>query len=151
MPKTHKPNSRLNRKKRPAQKAPHPKQTAGSGAGFRRAGVSARRYPGGSKVTAASDTLAERKKHWRRRVHLGDALRKKGLDEYKVAEEMVGVVDRLGKGGEDKLLLDALKESSRFLLDSHSKKRATAASDAPVPVNLVHCVPRPAREQTKSS
>jgi hypothetical protein len=84
-------------------------------------------------------------------VHLGEAMRKSGLDEYKVAEEMVGVVDRLGKGGEDKLLLDALKESSRLLLDSRRTERASAAPDGPVTVQMVHCVPRPQREKVKSS
>jgi hypothetical protein len=81
---------------------------------------------------------------------LGEALRKSGLDEYTAAETMAGLIDNLKTDGQDKLLLDALKESFR-VLDNARAERAAAASGASVPVNLVHCVPRPGREQKKRS
>jgi len=86
----------------------------------------------------------------RRRVHLGEAMRKSGLDEYKAAETMAGLVDNLAKSDENKLLLDALKESFRILEPARTE-RASVAPDAPVKVQLVHCVPRPEREPIKGS
>jgi hypothetical protein len=56
------------------------------------------------------------------RIRIGDAIRRSGLDEYRVARTFAGVVDKLsdGKnakdaGGVQKLLVDVLKECSRHL------------------------------------
>ena len=56
------------------------------------------------------------------RIRIGDAMRRSGLDEYKVARTFAVVVDKLSDGetakdtgGVQKLLVDVLKECSRHL------------------------------------
>jgi hypothetical protein len=91
------------------------------------------------------------------RVHIGEAMRRSGLDEYKVAQTYATVVDKLsGKhadkdaGGVQKLLVDVLKECSRHLDPRHSER--DAAPDAPVQFILIHEVARPDRShQLKTS
>ncbi len=86
------------------------------------------------------------------RIRIGDAMRRSGLDEYKVARTFAVVVDKLsdGKkakdtGGVQKLLVDVLKECSRHLDPPQSERAAPAA---PVNITMVHNVPRPVRTQT---
>ena len=86
------------------------------------------------------------------RIRIGDAMRRTGLDEYKVARTFAGVVDKLsdGKnpkdtGGVQKLLVDVLKECSRHLDPPQTER---AASAAPVHITMVHNVPRPVRTPT---
>jgi hypothetical protein len=74
------------------------------------------------------------------RVPLGEAFRLTGLDEWTVAQHMAGLVDTLKARNEPKLLLDALKESSRCLEGGKS---------GPVSVALVHHIPRPRRQSKK--
>ena len=82
------------------------------------------------------------------RVRIGEAMRRSGLDEYKVARTFAVVVDKLsGKnpkdsGGVHKLLVDVLKECSRHLDPPHSERDAPAA---PSRIMLIHHVPRPDR------
>jgi hypothetical protein len=82
------------------------------------------------------------------RVRIGEAMRRTGLDEYKVARTFAVVVDKLsGKnpkdsGGVQKLLVDVLKECSRHLDPPHSERDAPAA---PSRIMLIHHVPRPDR------
>jgi hypothetical protein len=90
------------------------------------------------------------------RVHIGEAMRRSGLDEYKVAQTYATVVDKLsGKhadkdaGGVQKLLVDVLKECSRHL-DPPRSERDTAP-DAPVQFILIHEVARPDRSQQLKS
>jgi hypothetical protein len=90
------------------------------------------------------------------RVHIGEAMRRSGLDEYKVAQTYATVVDKLsGKhtdkdaGGVQKLLVDVLKECSRHLDPPHSER--DAAPDAPVQFILIHEVARPDRSQQLKS
>ncbi|MFY9732010.1 MAG: hypothetical protein WAK24_15495 [Candidatus Acidiferrales bacterium] len=83
------------------------------------------------------------------RIRIGDAMRRSGLDEYKVARTFAGVVDKLSDGTKDtggvqKLLVDVLKECSRHL-DAPQSERAAPA--APVNITMVHNVPRPVRTQ----
>ena len=83
------------------------------------------------------------------RIRIGDAMRRSGLDEYKVARTFAGVVDKLSDGTKDtggvqKLLVDALKECSRHLDPPQSER---AAPGAPVHITMVHNVPRPVRTQ----
>ena len=85
------------------------------------------------------------------RIRIGDAMRRSGLDEYKVARTFAGVLDKLsdGKkpkdtGGVQKLLVDVLKECSRHLDPPQSERAAPAA---PVHITMVHNVPRPVRTQ----
>ena len=86
------------------------------------------------------------------RIRIGDAMRRSGLDEYKVARTFAVVVDKLsdGKtakdtGGVQKLLVDVLKECSRHLDPPQSERAAPAA---PAQIIMVHNVPRPVRAQT---
>jgi hypothetical protein len=85
------------------------------------------------------------KRHRRKRVRLGEAFRKAGLDEQTVAETYVGVVGALReKTTQDtvqKLLVDVLKECSRVL----DQPRGTdpGANEAPAIVELHHSVARP--------
>jgi hypothetical protein len=76
-------------------------------------------------------------------------MRASGLDEHKVAHEMIRTIDRLsGKEGEEKLLLDALKESCRVLEPPRPADRSASApnaQDAPVNILLIHHVDRPVR------
>jgi|ERR1700720_981862 len=82
------------------------------------------------------------------RVRIGEAMRRTGLDEYKVARTFAVVVDKLsGKnpkdsGGVQKLLVDVLKECSRHLDPPHSERDAPSA---PSRIMLIHHVPRPDR------
>src|SRR5579862_6008053 len=83
------------------------------------------------------------------RIRIGEAMRRSGLDEYKVARTFAGVVDKLSDGTKDtggvqKLLVDVLKECSRHLDPPQTER---AASAAPVHITMVHNVPRPFRAQ----
>jgi hypothetical protein len=87
-----------------------------------------------------------------KRVRIGDALRRSGVDEWAVADGYVDVLGKLTRKSNDndgvqKLFVDVLKEVSRHL----EPPRAEAAPDAPVIVKLVHNVSRPARTPTPSS
>ncbi len=80
---------------------------------------------------------------------MGDALRAIGLDEIEVAENFAHVVDKLkGKGdktgGVEKLLVDVLKDCARHL-ESSAPEPKSISPDAPIIVQLVHSVSRPAR------
>src|SRR5579862_461028 len=81
------------------------------------------------------------------RVSIGTALCEAGFDERAVAREYVQVVQSLAqpkttdRSGATKLLVDVLKECSRQL-DSTAGHRS---GEAPVVVQLVHAVARPAR------
>jgi hypothetical protein len=82
------------------------------------------------------------------RTQLGDAMRKRGLDEHAIAEGYVHVVQTLtartdSTGNVDKLLVDVLKECSRHL----APPERTGPGDAPVFVQLIHNVPRPERSE----
>ncbi|MGH9771000.1 MAG: hypothetical protein ACRD4Q_04780 [Candidatus Acidiferrales bacterium] len=102
-----------------------------------------------SKAAAkAGDKDMPRRARRRKRVRLGDAMRKVGLDERAIAENYAGVVEKLTTGqnkpiaGAEKLLVDVLKECTRVL---EPPVRA-GVGDAPVTVHLSHNVPRPLRE-----
>lgn len=82
------------------------------------------------------------------RIPIGEALRQCGLDEYAIAKTYVHVMAQLTTKNPDggvvaKLLVDVLKECSRQIEASQPPARANA--DAPVIVQLVHAVSRPAR------
>jgi hypothetical protein len=88
-----------------------------------------------------------KRKLTRRPVRIGDALRQSGLDEWKIADGYISVVDNLtSSSGEkenpNKLLVDVLKECSRLLEPARS---GDSAGDGPVTVRLVHRVSRPRR------
>jgi len=83
------------------------------------------------------------------RIRIGDAMRRSGLDEYKVARTFAGVVDKLSDGNKDtggvqKLLVDVLKECSRHLDPPQSERAAPAV---PAHITMLHLVPRPVRTQ----
>ncbi|MFY9692042.1 MAG: hypothetical protein WA369_03620 [Candidatus Acidiferrales bacterium] len=84
----------------------------------------------------------------KKRVHIGEALRREGLDERKVAERYANVVSRLEKdpanvGSGDKLLVEILKECTRQI------EAAQPVGDGGIQVQLVHNVERPARANPK--
>lgn len=89
----------------------------------------------------------------RKRVRIGEALRKIGYDEYTIAQNYADTTERLkaksGKNGNiEKLLIDVLKECSRLIEPLRPADTATDRSNAPgatIHVHLVHNVPRPAR------
>src|SRR5215469_6545281 len=91
-------------------------------------------------VQAQPQSSAARKKvPTRKRVRIGDALRRRGLDEWTIAEGYVDVVGKLSRKSDandsvEKLFVDVLKECSRHLEPPHS---ADDAPDAPVIVRLV--------------
>jgi hypothetical protein len=93
------------------------------------------------------------KRRRRKRVRLGEAFRKAGLDEQTVAETYVGVVEKLReKSAGDtvqKLLVDVLKECSRVLEPPRSG--SPSGIETPTIVELHHNVPRPARELESES
>ena len=91
------------------------------------------------KVLAIPSPTAQRAEQLPR-VPLGEALRLTGLDEWQIAQDMAVLVDTLKARDEPKLLLDALKESSRCLEGGKS---------GPVSVALVHHIPRPRRQNKK--
>jgi hypothetical protein len=82
------------------------------------------------------------------RVRIGEAMRRSGLDEYKVARTFAVVVDKLSgtnpkdSGGVQKLLVDVLKECSRHLDPPHSERDTPSV---PSRITLIHHVPRPVR------
>lgn len=81
-------------------------------------------------------------------MHIGEALRREGLDERKVAERYANVVSRLEKdpanvGSGDKLLVEILKECTRQI------EAAQPVGDGGIQVQLVHNVERPARANPK--
>jgi hypothetical protein len=81
---------------------------------------------------------------------MDEALREEGLDEHKVAEILAGVVNRVEKQTvtarvDDKLLMDLVKVVSPHLDSARRTAPASAESDAPVTINLIHNVQRPVR------
>jgi hypothetical protein len=80
-------------------------------------------------------------------MKLDDAMRHHGFDEHKVAKSMVGLSDHLGKKRtQPKLFLDLLKEGIKVLWTPPRPADRAAVSEGPVPVILVHNVPRPVRD-----
>jgi hypothetical protein len=78
---------------------------------------------------------------------LEDALRLAGFDQLTLARAYAGLLrDLTRKKDEPKLLLDLLKETTKFFWAP-----PRAADRGPVQVVLVHNVPRPAREFTQQA
>jgi len=108
--------------------------------------------PAGPVSGKAVKTLPRPRRRWKR-VRIGDALRREGLDEHAVAETYAEEVEKLkskrkSDGGTGKLLFDIMKECSRHLESSRPTERS-GAGDTPVTVQLVHVVPRPERPATE--
>ena len=102
-----------------------------------------------SRQNPQSASATARKCPTHKRVRIGDALRRSGVDEWAVANGYVDVLGKLTRKSNDndgvqKLFVDVLKEVSRHL----EPPRAEASPDAPVIVKLVHNVSRPARTPT---
>ena len=81
---------------------------------------------------------------------MDEALRRQGLDEPKMAEILGGVVERIegkpqSQHGDDKLLMDVVKECNRHFESPPPARGNVAANDAPVIINLIHNVRRPFR------
>lgn len=75
---------------------------------------------------------------------MGEALRKKGLDEHAIADTYAQVVDNLKgtkkAGSNEKLLVEILKECTRQI------EATQPVGDGAARVQLVHKVERPARK-----
>ena len=101
-----------------------------------------------ARAATSEGKTSLRPRRRRKRVRIGDALRREGLDERTVAETYAREVEKLknkkGEDGIEKLLFDILKECTRHLESSRPTERS-GASDTPVTVQLVHVVPRPER------
>lgn len=94
-----------------------------------------------------------KRRRGRKRVRLGDAMRRAGLDEHKVAETYVGVVEKLrnknpGDGSVEKVLAGVLKECSRVLEPLHPSS-GSGGGDPLTPIHLIHKVARPERNAKK--
>jgi hypothetical protein len=126
----HKPDTKQLKAKRPAKQGRTPPVHRSPKASGRR--KSASRKAGHAGPSA------------RPRMKLADAMRSVGLDETKLAEKLDRMVDRLDRGKHEKLLLEALKECLKHIEEAASRG---SAGSGPVPVVLITCVPRPAREE----
>ena len=96
-------------------------------------------------LNVPEETETQRRRRRKKRVPIGEALRKQGLDEHTVAEKYAKVIGRLDKdptdvASGDKLLVDILKEFSRQF------EAAQPAGEGSINVQLVHNVERPARK-----
>jgi hypothetical protein len=79
-------------------------------------------------------------------MKLDAAFRRHGFDEHRIATSMVGLADNLEKREtEPKLFLDLLKEGIKVLWTPPRPADRAAVTEGPVPVILVHNVPRPTR------
>jgi hypothetical protein len=92
-------------------------------------------HPEAKNIRPASDD--------HKRTPVDEALRAAGLGENRFAKTLELFIRRVSaRKGEEKLLLDGLKEWGRHFERSRATERAT---DPPVFVHLVHNVPRPER------
>lgn len=87
----------------------------------------------------------------RKRVPMGIALRRHGIDEHTIAETYAFTLDALKgivpvKDSDKKLLIDFVKECEK-----HLEEDAKAAPGAPLRVRLVHNVARPQRGEVQGA
>jgi hypothetical protein len=102
-------------------------------------GAKPKRSVGAAKRRARNDALPQA------RVPVDDALRAAGLGELRFAETLGLFIERVSdKKGQEKLLLDGLKEWGRQFERTRPPERA---SDPPMVVQLIHNVPRPERSE----
>lgn len=141
--------------KTPSRRSTSPRETV-SGPDEKRCGKSGndenKRTQQGVRGTpeGTAGKKAHRRRRLKKRVHIGEALRREGLDERKVAERYANVVSRLEKdpanvGSGDKLLVEILKECTRQI------EAAQPVGDGGIQVQLVHNVERPARANPKGA
>jgi hypothetical protein len=104
------------------------------------------------------DPPALRLRRRRKRILMGEALRKVGLDELALAGNLSHVVETLKEktdetGDVEKLLVDVLKECARHLdsQDAPALRGGSPSAAAPAVVHLVHNVSRPERPRTQTS
>ena len=87
-----------------------------------------------------------------KQTRIAEALRGEGFDESALGRAYVKLVRKLFAGkkasGNDKLLVDVLKEISRTLEPPNAGSGASSpsAADGPMIVQLLHEVPRPVRD-----
>lgn len=100
----------------------------------------------GAPEIAAAPPEKKRRKRLRKRVPIGEALRKQGLDEHTIAGTYAEVVGNLKgnrkAGTNEKILVEILKECTRHI------EAAQPVGEGGVQVQLVHSVERPARKPT---
>jgi hypothetical protein len=102
-----------------------------------------------SVVERLTKEPAQPKRRYRKPVRLGEAMRKMGVDEYRVAAGYADALDKLQSGSSnetvEKLLVDTLKECAR-ILDSPRPADRTPPIDVTTVVQLIHKVERPSRQ-----
>lgn len=108
------------------------------------------RGPQSGKDKEPPEAQRRKDRRSRKRVPIGIALRKHGIDEHTIAETCAYTLDALKgivpvKDSDKKLLIDFVKECTKLLGDD-----ATAAPGAPLRVRLVHNVARPQRGTTET-
>jgi hypothetical protein len=96
-------------------------------------------------AAAPNDAIPVKRKP---RMKMSDAMRSVGLDELKVAGMWNRLLDRLDVKGNEKPLLEALKEYDK-IFDAYPAPRAGASQDA-APMQFVASVPRPVRSDAQA-
>ena len=110
------------------------------------AGNSERKLNAADQAIIAALRELQRPYQPRARIRLRAVMRQIGLDEWKIAWLLnfkVHYLARSRKSGDNKLLLDYLKEAARHL-DTTSSRGATQETSA---IEIVHEVPRPKRDE----
>jgi hypothetical protein len=142
------------RSKAPSRGSTSPRETA-SGPDEKRCGESGngenkRARQGGRGTPGEPEGKKPQRRHrLKKRVPIGEALRREGLDERTIAGTYAQVVDNLKgtkkAGSNEKLLVEILKECTRQI------EAAQPVGDGAVQVQLVHRVERPARANPKDA
>jgi hypothetical protein len=99
--------------------------------------------------SASEEKKPQRRRRLRKRVPIGEALRRKGLDEHAIADTYAQVVDNLKgptrAGSNEKLLVEILKECTRQI------EAAQPTGEGSIQVQLVHNVERPTRARSRET
>lgn len=148
--KSRKPGSKREREdwrsKTPLRRSTSPRETA-SGLDEKGCGKSgndkSKRQEQEAQGKPDSSDQKKPRRRLKKRVPIGEALRKQGLDEHTIAGTYAQVLDNLKgtkkAGSNEKLLVEILKECSRQI------EAAQPVGEKSVQVQLVHNVERPAR------
>ncbi len=78
-------------------------------------------------------------------IKASEAMRAQGLGEWELAGKLKSLLNRVDKPKKEKIMLEVLKECGKVLEVYPTPSKFSGGHD-PVPVQLVHYVPRPERE-----
>lgn len=101
--------------------------------------------PDGGKRKKSSGAAKKGRNRSHKRVPMGIALRKQGIDEHTIAETWAYTLEALrgnrkAKEGDKKLLIETVKECTK-----HLEEDSKVYPGAPLQVRLIHNVARPQR------